>query len=185
MRVSDILVLLPDAGPIISEYGLHCVGCHYNTLETLEEGCRGHGFQEADIDDLVSDLNDLLASKPARPKTLTLTREAALRLKDILAVEGKVGHGLRVGLDEAGGFCMELAAEPEEGDATFDEAHQEGVRLFASSLTLSRIGGATIDFREERFKLDLPEDTAGCACGGKCACKSGEKDSCACKSETA
>jgi hypothetical protein len=81
---------------------------------------------------------------------------------------------LQVGTDEAGGFCMEFRKEPEEDSSVFFHREVPAMRLFATPLTLSRIGGSTIDFREGRFKLDLPEDVGGakkeCACGGNCAC---------------
>jgi hypothetical protein len=44
--------------------------------------------------------------------------------------------------------------------------------LITNSETLGRIGGSTIDFRDGRFKLDVPS-SAQCACkdGGACSCK--------------
>ena len=174
MCVGDILTILPDAGPLIAQYGLHCFQCSANTVETLEEGCRSHGFMDEEIDDLVTDLNELLTSRPTRPQTLTLTEPAAHALQDLLTAEGKATWGLLVGLDEGGGFCMEFLEAPLREHTVFSNATVPTVRLFATTLTLAGIGGATIDFREGRFKLDLPEDTMkkGCACesGGGCGC---------------
>ena len=91
--------------------------------------------------------------------------------------EGKLGKGsvwsatggLAVILDDQGGFCMEFCDQPEEGDLAFVHAEVPNVRFFVSVLALGRIGGATVDMREGRFKLDLPEDE--CACSPhNCAC---------------
>lgn len=175
MRVSDILALLPHAGPLIARYGLSCFGCSANTLETLEDGCRSHGMPEAEIDDLVADLNELLAHRPARPERIALTEDAARALHAVLEQQGKTGWGLVVALDEQGGFCMELREEPASDDKIFAHEAVPEVRLFASALTLGAIGGATIDVRDGRFKLDLPEDARkhACTCGGTCGCGGG------------
>lgn len=174
MRVSEILALLPEAGPTVARYGLSCFSCEARDHETLEEGCRTHGFSEEDIDDLVSDLNELLVSRPPRPETLSVSKEAALRLREVLEAEGKAGWVLLVGVDEAGKFCLEFAEKTDGGHRIFRHDDVSGVRLAADASTLARIGGATVDFREGRFKLDLPEDAAaGCGCGkgkGECGC---------------
>ena len=97
-------------------------------------------------------------------------------IKNVAEEEGRSGEGLAVIADAAGGFCMEFRSEPDAGDATFGNSEEPSVRLFASALTLKRIGGATIDFREGRFKLDLPEDRAMPDCG--CS-----EESCGCRGE--
>jgi len=182
MRVSDILTLLPDAGPIVAEYGLHCFSCEANAYETLDEGCKTHGFRDTEIDDLVTDLNELLSNRASRPQVLTVTNDAADALLSVLQSEGKPDWGLSVGLDEGGGFCMEFAKDAAKEDKTFEK---NGLRIFASTITLGSIGGATIDFREGRFKLDLPEDskkTCACGKGEECGCK-GEKCICSDKKQ--
>lgn len=173
MRVSDILALVPEAEPLVAEYGLYCFSCDAREFETLEDGCRSHGFADEDIDDLVGDLNTLLRERPERPRTLTVTPPAARRLGEILAAEGKQSWTLVVGLDAAGSFCLEFAEAFPSDHLPFSNADVPDVRLAASDDTLSRIGGATIDLRDGRFKLDLPGDAAGskadgCACGGNC-----------------
>lgn len=170
MTVSVILGLLPEAEPILAEYGLHCFHCSANTLENLEDGCRSHGFSDEEIDALIEDLNDLLKEKPPRPQTMTLTKEAALALADVMKSEKRSGEGLQVIADEHGSFCMEFRKDPSADEREFSHVDVPAVRIFASALSLSRIGGSTIDFRDGRFKLDLPEDGA-CSCGGKCNCK--------------
>lgn len=173
MRVSDILTLLPDSAPLLARYGLSCFSCSMNASETLEDGCLSHGFQGEDIDDLVTDLNDMLKDKPDRPQTLMLTESAARALRDIMESQNKLGEGLLVGLDEQGGFCMEFQKDALSDDKTFHNAAVPDVKLFATAMTLAGIGGSTIDFRDGRFKLDLPGDasaSSGCACGGECDC---------------
>ncbi|OGJ56268.1 hypothetical protein A3D88_04130 [Candidatus Peribacteria bacterium RIFCSPHIGHO2_02_FULL_52_16] len=185
MPVREIVTLLPESEPILAEYGLHCFHCAANAYETLEEGCLGHGFEAEAIDELVEDLQNLLDAKPPRPETLTVTLDAAKTLKRLAEEESRTDQGLMVTLDENGGFCLEFSDTTSKELKTFTHAEEPTMKIFASTMTLARIGGATIDFREGRFKLDLPADETGlleeskkntCTCGGKCGCG----ESCAC-----
>ena len=180
MRVQDILALLPHAEPLLAEYGLHCVGCAGSAFETLEEGYRTHGFAEDRLDDLVTDLNALFERQPERPKTIEVTEAAARSLAALLESEGQADHILVVGLDDAGGFAMDVLPDVPNDHLFFGHAAVPTLRVAASPLTLSRVGGATIDHRDGRFKLDLPGDklkkTCACADGGECACAKGGKE---------
>jgi hybrid cluster-associated redox disulfide protein len=170
--VADIVARYPQATAVMAEYGLHCFGCSANAMESLEEGCMGHGFSTEDIQNLVDDINETIATTPPRPETLTITKDAALAIKEVAVQEKVEGEGLSVQANADGSFYMEFRKEPEQGEKIFRSADVSDVSVFASILTLQRIGGATIDFREGKFKLDLQE-IAGC-------CK-GEKENCGCK----
>ena len=171
MIVSDIIALLPEAEKIISEYGLHCFHCSGSALETLDEGCRSHGFADEEIDELFVELNHLLASRPPRPQTLTITAPAARAVQEIATKEGHNDEGLTVIADGHGGFCMEFKPQPEPETKIFTNQEVPTMRFLASPLTLARIGGATIDYREGRFKLDLAEDMKTCECKDDHECK--------------
>lgn len=171
MRVAEILALLPESESLLARYGLSCFHCSSNAFETLEEGCYSHGFTDEDLGDLVTDLNELLKDRPERPQTLTVTLPAAHALLAIAKSEGKAGQSLLVGVDEAGGFCMEFQKKSPAGTKVFFHADAPAMKLYATPLTLQRIGGATIDFRDGRFKLDLADAKAACGCGDQCGCK--------------
>lgn len=183
MRVQDILTLLPHAQSLLAEYGLHCVGCAGSEFETLEEGYYTHGFTEDKLDDLVTDLNALFERQPERPKTIAVTEAAALGLMKILEDEGQVGQYLVVGLDDAGGFCLEVLPDVADDHVLFGHEKVPALKLAASPVSLRRLGGATIDHRDGRFKLDLPGDgakkTCACAEGGGCECAK-EPGGCGC-----
>ena len=70
--------------------------------------------------------------------------------------EGKK-PALLVTADGRGGFCMEFQDDVPRDTRSFHHPDEPDVRVLAADLTLKRIGGATIDFREGRFKLDLVE----------------------------
>jgi hybrid cluster-associated redox disulfide protein len=178
MRVLDVVTLVPQAADVLAQWSLHCSGCAMGGLETLEEGCRAHGYGDEDIACLLADIEEARRAAPARPQDLTVASAAARAIRVLAEQEGKThpgspwisSGGLTVTLDEQGAFCMEFCDHPEEGDRVFLNAEEPTVRIFASPLTLGRIGGAAIDFRDGRFKLDLPEDACGCA-SNVCACK--------------
>lgn len=173
MLVSEIISLLPEAGPLLGEYGLHCFSCDHNDRETLEQGCASHGFGADEIENLVAELSRLHAERPPRPQTLIVTRDAALGLREVMTGEGKLSHVLVVGLDEGGSFCLEFAEKTPAGAKIFTHREVPEVIIVAREETLNRIGGATIDHRDGRFKLDLPEAAARPACGcggGRCSC---------------
>ena len=64
MTISEIFMTFPDKGQRLAQEmmnaGLHCVGCHAASWETLEEGMLGHGFQEKEIKQLIDRLNAIL-----------------------------------------------------------------------------------------------------------------------------
>jgi Fe-S cluster assembly iron-binding protein IscA len=178
MRVLDIVTLVPQAATVMAEWGLHCSGCSMGGQESLSEGCVAHGLMQEDVTLLLQDIEDARRTMPARPPTLHITAAAARAVRVLAEQEGKLEEGsewttvggLAVILDDQGGFCMEFCNQPEEGDMIFVQAEVPDVRFFVSVLALGRIGGATVDMREGRFKLDLPEDA--CACSShNCACK--------------
>lgn len=60
MIVADVVSMFPEAADIITSYGLHCVGCHINAYETLEQGLLGHGYSEEDLKNMLHELNEYL-----------------------------------------------------------------------------------------------------------------------------
>ncbi|MBM3230695.1 DUF1858 domain-containing protein [Candidatus Peregrinibacteria bacterium] len=168
MTIRDVVAIFPEAADIMMEYGLHCFSCAVGGVETLMEGCRIHGFDDDTAAALIADINEARGKAPRRPLTITITEPAARGILEIMQREKKEHHILLVTLDETGGFCMEFRETAGDGDGTFGHTAVPDVRVCASAMTLSRIGGATIDFRDGRFKLDLKEEC--CKGSGGCAC---------------
>lgn len=57
MTFGDLLKINPAAAPILGRYGLHCIGCHLSVTETIEQGMRAHGMDDAKINKLIEELN--------------------------------------------------------------------------------------------------------------------------------
>ncbi len=62
MSIGEVLEIDRTTAPIMMEYGMHCMGCPFSQMESLEMGCAAHG---TDANELVQKLNDYLASKEA------------------------------------------------------------------------------------------------------------------------
>jgi len=63
-KLGEILKQYPAAARLLMEkYRLGCVGCFAAALETLEEGARVHGLSEAEIEQLLKDLNQLASQR--------------------------------------------------------------------------------------------------------------------------
>jgi hybrid cluster-associated redox disulfide protein len=57
MTFGELLKMSPASGQILAGYGLHCIGCHIGVSETIEQGCRAHGLDEAVITKIIAELN--------------------------------------------------------------------------------------------------------------------------------
>jgi len=168
--VAEIVGQYPQVTEVLSEYGLHCFGCAASAFESIAEGCLGHGFSEEDINLLITDLNDAIANTPQRPQIIDIAKDAALGIKEIAFKENVMGQGLSVQANRDGSFYMEFREKIGEGEKEFMHAEVPEIKIWASILTLQRIGGATITVKDGKFKLEVE----GGRCGGKgdeCGCE--------------
>ncbi|MBI4983535.1 DUF1858 domain-containing protein, partial [Candidatus Woesearchaeota archaeon] len=58
--IVDALQQCPEAMGIMFEHGLHCVGCHGGTFETIEQGCKVHGMSDTEIEEMVEKVNEAI-----------------------------------------------------------------------------------------------------------------------------
>ena len=42
MLIGDVIKKYPESVEVMLEHGLHCVGCHVATWETVEQAAQGH-----------------------------------------------------------------------------------------------------------------------------------------------
>lgn len=52
----------PKAADLLSEYGLHCIGCFANQEDTVETGTRVHGMTEEEMLEMIDEINTELES---------------------------------------------------------------------------------------------------------------------------
>jgi len=169
--IGDIVEHHPETIEVLLSYGVHCVGCDVSPYESLEEGFRGHGMSDEDIDDALEKLRDVIEHSYAPPtghETITLTDGAVAKIKQILADKQKTA--LRIAV-KAGG-CSGLKYYFELDDtSTYDDAviEHNGVRVYVDKLSLQKLAGATVDYKDTLtdagFKIKNPQATSSCGCG--------------------
>ncbi len=173
MTIESILTLFPHKAQRISHEitsaGLHCVGCHAATWETLEAGMLGHGMSEESIDRLVDKLNAILEEK-SNPNTISLTPRAAKKYKEILEEDGKQGWGLRFDEKMAGCSGFEYILDYSEKASEDDEIFvSHGIEIHVSKKTVAKKLGTEIDYVEglngSGFKVSNPNQKSACGCG--------------------
>jgi len=173
MTIEDILGLFPHKAQRLSQEitnaGLHCIGCHAATWETLEAGMMGHGKAEEEINRLVDKLNALLEEEVA-PEEITLTERAAAKYQAILQEEGKEGWGLRFGDKPAGCSGFEYVLDYSENALADDEVFiSQGIEIHINKEALPRLIGAHIDYVDglmgSGFKVSNPNVATACGCG--------------------
>ena len=55
--IKAILDMKPGSHEILKDFGLGCIDCELGNVETLEEGARGHGLTDEEIEQLVEMIN--------------------------------------------------------------------------------------------------------------------------------
>jgi len=173
MTIEEIFTKFPQNSQRLAQEmqnaGLNCVGCGAAVWETLEAGMLSHGFGEEDIEKVLGRLNKILEEK-VDLETITMTKRAATKYKEILEDEGKAGWGLRFGDRAAGcsGFEYTLDYSEKAGpeDRTFVS---EGVEIHVEKAIVGRLMGSVIDFVDglqgSGFKITNPNVKGSCGCG--------------------
>jgi len=173
MTIESIFANFPQKsqklGQELTNSGLHCVGCGAATWETLEAGMLSHGFDPDAIDDMVVRLNNIL-NQEIDLSTITITKRAADKYRQILSDEGKDTWSLRLGEQAAGcsGFeyVLDYSEKPTDKDKVFTS---EGLEIHVHEADLSRLIGVEIDFVDglngSGFKITNPNVKGSCGCG--------------------
>lgn len=57
MLLMEVIEKYPNIAPILTGYGLHCVGCHFSSFDTVENGAKIHGLTADVIEMMLKDVN--------------------------------------------------------------------------------------------------------------------------------
>lgn len=57
-NLGEVAHSYPQAAQIMLEYGLHCVGCHFNSFDTVAMGAKIHGMMDEEVDEMVERINE-------------------------------------------------------------------------------------------------------------------------------
>ncbi|NBU27279.1 MAG: iron-sulfur cluster assembly accessory protein [Caulobacteraceae bacterium] len=105
-----------------------------------------------------------------RPKVVTLSEAAALRVKEIMDRAEKPYAGLRVGVKNGGCAGQEYVLEYAESAAPMDEVvEDQGVTILIDPKAVLFLIGTQIDYEVSRlsakFVFRNPNETDACGCG--------------------
>ena len=60
MTLGEAIQKFPESAEIMMNYGLHCVGCHVASWETIEQGALGHGMSKNKGEKMVKEINETI-----------------------------------------------------------------------------------------------------------------------------
>jgi len=172
--IGDMMEKNPSRAAALAEtmlrYGLHCVGCHANVFDTIENGARLHGMDDETIDKIIADLNTVLNENVKARQGISITEKAAAKIKELQEKDTKPDCFLRIDVQDGGcaGHTYDLAFDNQkkEGDIIVED---KNVKLVMSAESRKFLEGSIIDFvdtlQASGFKIDNPNVTRSCSCG--------------------
>ena len=69
MKIGDAVKVHPEVAKIMFEYGLHCIGCAISPFESVEDGAKSHGMDDAKINEMVEKINKAIESEKEESKS--------------------------------------------------------------------------------------------------------------------
>ena len=103
-------------------------------------------------------------------QAITLTDNAASRIKDIMSKDENKSLGVRVGVKSGGcagmSYVMEYAKEINPNDEVIED---KGVKVFIDPGAIMYLLGTEMDYKKEQFSSQFvfknPNETERCGCG--------------------
>ena len=103
-------------------------------------------------------------------QAITLSNDAATRIKEIMSKDEKNSLGVRVGVKSGGcagmSYIMEYAKEINPNDEVIED---KGVKVFVDAAAVMYLLGIEMDYKKEEFSSSFvfknPNETERCGCG--------------------
>ena len=103
-------------------------------------------------------------------QAITLTDNAASRIKDIMSKDENKSFGVRVGVKSGGcagmSYVMEYAKEVKKNEEVIED---KGVKVFIDPNAIMYLLGTEMDYKKEEFSSQFvfknPNETERCGCG--------------------
>src|SRR3989338_5444243 len=176
--IGEIVEKYPQVVETLMRFGVHCVGCHVSPFESLEMGFKGHGLDDATVEEAVKKLNEVIENSPAQEKDdaditpenakITVTKKASEKIKALIKQEKK--KALRISVLPGGcsgyQYGMELDDKAAADDITVEE---QGIKIFIDKESMKKLNGSNVDYIDSLqgagFKINNPKATKTCGCG--------------------
>ncbi|MBI2655406.1 iron-sulfur cluster assembly accessory protein [Candidatus Woesearchaeota archaeon] len=173
MTIGEVVAKYPAVIEPLQEAGVHCVGCHVSYSESLEDGFKGHGMTDEQVNEVISKLNKAVEEyKGEEVKDFIVTKKAADKLIEVLKENNKEGSGLRVEIVPGGCSGSEYGLELDNKTTDLDLVIEDkGVKIIISKENLQFLKGAKLDYVDSLqgagFKISNPNVHSSCGCGQK------------------
>ena len=171
MTIGDVVAKYPSVIEPLQSAGVHCVGCHVSYHETLEQGFKGHGMSDEEVDMVISKLNLAVEySKLDDGKDFIVTSKAAEKLKEVLKENNKEGSGLRVEVVPGGCSGFQYGLELDDSTTDLDLVLlDKGIKIIVSKENMQFLKGAKLDYVDSLqgggFKISNTNANSSCGCG--------------------
>lgn len=173
MTIGDVVAKHPSVIEPLQSAGVHCVGCHVSYSETLEQGFKGHGMSDEDVDSVIEKLNKAVEEgKLDEGKEFIITSKAAEKLKEVLKENNKEGSGLRVEIIPGGCSGFQYGLELDDSTTDLDLIFEDkDVKIIVSKENMQFLKGAKLDYVDSLqgggFKISNPnvKSDSSCGCG--------------------
>ncbi len=63
MTFGEVLEKYPETAQVMLSHGLHCVGCHIASYETIKQGAKAHGMTDKQIVTMLDGMNKAIKKK--------------------------------------------------------------------------------------------------------------------------
>ena len=170
MTIDDVFQKFPSKSQklaqIMTNAGLHCVGCQASTFETIEQGMIGHGMAKKEVTSLAKELNQVLNSEEETTEDIKFTDVAAEKCKSF---RKESNHMFKISLIKGScGWTYDFKFK-EEKNSEEEEFEDKGVKILLDKEHLAKFKGMVIDYldglQNAGFKILNPNVTGTCGCG--------------------
>jgi len=165
MTIGDVIKEYPETIEIMLSYGLHCVGCSVQYWESIEGGCKTHGFEDEKIDKMVKEMNEVLVVDKGE---FTVSDKAIIKLNEMAQKQEK-SSVLRINVVSGGCSGFQYHFDFDEIKDDDEKMDIGGITFVMNKDSKEMLKGSKMEYidtlNESGFRISNPNATESCACG--------------------
>jgi iron-sulfur cluster assembly protein len=154
MRIGALIEAYPHLVRVLSEAGVHCVGCGVSSIESIEDGLRHHGHSEERIDEILEKLERAALNPRSLPdeplRALEITLEAAVAFGNVIRERNRPGCSMRITAHH-GATRFEIDDTTRHDDQILTIG---GTRFLIDSDSRGQLASTRIDYAEGLFRIE-------------------------------